>query len=134
MIWLVKSSTTTHPIGTSPIAAAASARLIASRISVASSVMAAMQARVEQLLLHRHNCGHFRHAFAEVAFDALVERHAAAGTAVAGAVEADLDLPVGIDVDQLDVAAVSLHGGADQVDHALDPLAHRLGRMLRSGH
>src|SRR5687768_13597542 len=63
---------------------------------------------------HRDDARHFRHAFAEVALDALVEGHAAAGAAVAGAVEADLDDAFGVHVDQLDVAAVGLDGGADQ--------------------
>src|SRR5687768_411464 len=66
---------------------------------------------------------HFRHLLPEVALDAVLEGHRAARAAVAGAVEADLDDAVGAHVDQLDVAPIRLHGGADQVDDALHLVA-----------
>ena len=63
--------------------------------------------------------GDFGDAFAEVALDSHLEGHGAGGAAVAGAVEADLYDAGGGDVYKLDVAAVGLDGGADEVEHVL---------------
>ena len=65
----------------------------------------------------------FGDAFAEVAFDSHLESHFAGGAAVACAVEADLDDAGGGDVDELDVAAIGLDGGADEVEHILHAIA-----------
>jgi hypothetical protein len=56
----------------------------------------------------------------EVALDADLEGHGAGGAADAGAVEADADDALGGDVDELEVAAVGLDGGADEVEDAGD--------------
>jgi hypothetical protein len=72
----------------------------------------------------RDNCGNLRHFLAQIPFDAHLERHGAAGAAVAGAVETDMDDPVLFDVNQLDIAPIRLDGRPNQVDHALNPLAN----------
>jgi hypothetical protein len=57
--------------------------------------------------------GNFRNALTNVSFDAHLEGHGAAGAAVAGTVESHLHHTGGADIDQFDIAAVSLDGGAD---------------------
>ena len=85
------------------------------------------------LLWNWNNRGNFGDFFAEVSGDAILQGHRAAGTAVAGAVEADFDDAVFADVDQFDIAAIGLHCGADQVDHALHFVANR-GLVGGRGH
>src|SRR4051812_723352 len=81
-----------------------------------------------------NDSGDLGHFFAEVAFDAHLQGHGAAGAAVAGAVEANLDDAVAGDVNEFDIAAVGLYSGADQVDHALDFFLHRRGLWGGNSH
>ncbi len=76
-------------------------------------------------LRDRSNLSDFGHLLAHVAFDAVLKGHSAAGTAVAGPVETDLDDARVGDIDQLDIPPIGLNGRADQIDHALDLLAQR---------
>src|SRR3954467_12607189 len=142
----VGSCTMTQPMGTSSIDEAFFASAIASSIhrvdrsDITSSTTEAQRAqrRIASLcplclcgnwnlrLLHRHDCRDFRDLFSQVSRDPVLQGHRAARAAMAGAVEADLNDAFAGDVDQLDVAAVGLHRGADQVDHTLHPLADRL--------
>jgi hypothetical protein len=69
----------------------------------------------------RRDLGDF---FAQVSLDAHLKRHCAAGAAVAGAVEADLDNAIILDVYQLDIATVGLDCGTNEVDHALNPIPY----------
>jgi len=78
-------------------------------------------------LFHRHNRGDFRDLFADVAFDAVLEGHGAAGATVTGAVEADLDDTGRGDVDEFEISPVGLDGRADEVDHVLHPVADATG-------
>ena len=80
--------------------------------------------RNQQYSFYRHDPGHFRHFFAEIAFDAVLKGEIAARAAVAGAVEADLNRAVGLNIHKFDVSAISLNRRADQIDHALYSLAH----------
>lgn len=63
----------------------------------------------------------------QVAFDAEVEGHVAGGASDAGTVEPDVDRAVGFGLDELDVAAVGLDGGADRLDDLADSLGEGLG-------
>src|SRR5262249_43459355 len=73
----------------------------------------------ELWLSNRNDLRDFRHFLPQVALDAVLEGHRAAGAAVAGAVEADLNNAVIADADKLDIAAIGLDGGADEVDYPL---------------
>lgn len=59
----------------------------------------------------------------EVSFDPHFERYLTGGATDAGTVESDLDGAFGGEVDELDVAAVGLDRGSDQVDDLLDSFA-----------
>jgi hypothetical protein len=86
-----------------------------------------------RLLGNRNNPCDFGDLLAEIGFDAHLQGEIAAGAADAGAVEADADDAVGGDVHQLDVAAIGHHGGADQLEDALDALVQTRGAVLRCG-
>lgn len=62
----------------------------------------------------------FGDAFLEGSFDAHAEGHVGGGASDAGAVHSDLDDAGGGHVDELDVAAVGLDGGTDEVDDGAD--------------
>src|SRR5262245_43628990 len=78
--------------------------------------------------------GDFGHLFADVAFDAHLQGHGAAGAPVAGAVEADLHHTVGGHIDEFDVPAVRLHGRSDQVDDVLHLFLQRRRGGSSGGH
>ncbi len=85
-------------------------------------------------LLNRNHPSHFRHFFAEVAFNPHLQGHCRRRTAMTRPVEADVDHAIGFDVDEFDVAAVGLDGRADEVDDVLHTLSHvRLLGLCRSG-
>ena len=68
---------------------------------------------------HGDDLGDFGDLFSQVALDSHLQCHRAGWTTVAGTVEADLDDAGGRDVDELDITAVGLNGGADEVDDGL---------------
>src|ERR1700685_2051002 len=88
-------------------------------------------------LLHGDDLDDFGHALTQVLLDAVLQGHGAAGTSVAGPVEADFDDALIADVHQLDIPTIGLHRGAAQLGYALHLLLHGSGfRRLRydSGH
>ncbi len=72
------------------------------------------------MLVNGFDGGDFGDAFFEGAFDADSEGHVGGGAADAGAVHADADDALVVHVNELDVAAVGLDGGADEVDDGAD--------------
>lgn len=77
--------------------------------------------------IHRFQPRDPRNVVLQVAFDAGPERHGARGASDAGAVEANLDRSIRKEIDELDVAAVGLHRGANQFEHAFDAGPHVFG-------
>lgn len=77
-----------------------------------------------------------RDMLSDISFDAHLEGHLRRRTPYAGTEEADLDNSCFGDADELEVAAVGLNGGADQLDHSGDAcfeFAHvRAGQLLIS--
>jgi hypothetical protein len=71
-------------------------------------------------LVDGFDAGDFGDVGFEVAFDADLEGDHAARAADAGAVEADLDFAFGGDVDEFEIAAVCLDGGANEFEHLHD--------------
>ena len=69
---------------------------------------------------------------AEVPLDPHLEGHLAGGATDTGPVEADPDDPLRGEVDELHIAAVGLHGGADEADHLLHAGSH-VGRVALGG-
>ncbi len=85
---------------------------------------------------HWQYAGDLRQAFTQIAFDAMMQRHCAAGAAMAGTVEADVDGAVTQHIDQFDVTAIGLNRGTNQVDDFLDAFPQfgtAGGRGYRSG-
>ncbi len=65
----------------------------------------------------------------EVPLDAGLEGDRGGWAADAGAVHPDLDVVVGGEADELDVAAVGLNGRADEFDDSLDAVGERAAAL-----
>src|SRR4051794_18766045 len=70
--------------------------------------------------IDRHDLRHFRNLLANVPFNSMLQRHMAAWTAEARAVETNTDQAVGLHINQFDIAAVGLNRRANQVDDRLN--------------
>jgi hypothetical protein len=68
----------------------------------------------------------FRNVVSKISLDALLQSHVAAGAPVTGAVKSDLHNALARYINQFDISAIGLHGRTNQVDDALNFLAHRL--------
>lgn len=73
------------------------------------------------------NAADFGNVGFEISLDSGLERDGGGGAADAGAVHADLHEMVGGEADELDVAAVGLDGGADELDDFGDAFGERAG-------
>lgn len=71
--------------------------------------------------IHRRHLRDFGNLFPQVAFDAHLQGHAAAGAAMARAVKPDVDHAARGDINQLDIAPVGLDGGPHQIERPLNP-------------
>jgi len=78
--------------------------------------------RPAKRLVEGFDACHFWNVGLEVALDADLEGDHAAGAAHACAMEANLDNTIAGDIDQFDIPAVRLHGGADEFDDASDAI------------
>ena len=77
---------------------------------------------------HRHDPRHLGHLLPQVPLNAVLQRHRAARAPVTRPVKPNLHQPVRPHVHQLNVPAVGLYGGADEVDHGLHTVAQRRTR------
>ncbi len=83
------------------------------------------QLRVGEKSVDGFDAADLGHVLFEVAFDAHLEGDGGRWATDAGTVEADADDLIGGDLDKLDVAAIGLDGGADEVDDLGDALEER---------
>ncbi len=76
-------------------------------------------------LLDRLDANYLRDSVLELPLDSHLEGDAARRAADAGPMETDQDGPVVSHVHKLEIAAVGLDCGTDQVENRLDPFAQR---------
>lgn len=93
-----------------------------------------IRSKKQRPLINGDDLGDLGDMFTQIAFDAMMQGHGAAGAAVTGAVEADADGAVFFDIDKFDISAVGLNRRTDEIEHFLDPLADRLRCLSRSRH
>jgi hypothetical protein len=72
----------------------------------------------------RDDSRYLRNFFPQVAFNSHVESHVAAGATLAGAVKTDLHFAFRSDINEFDIAAISLYRRANEVDYTLNAFSH----------
>ena len=87
------------------------------------------KAAIRTRSIHRLDARDLRNVVLEIAFDTHLEGHLAGGAADAGPVKANSDDTLIVQRNELNVAAVALHSGSNEVNDARDAIVDVAGGL-----